>query len=210
MFDFSAQLSIALAENKISLTSTAKKKLLLYTEILQKWNRVFNLTTISNPHDMIYLHLIDSLIIFPYLQGHRFLDVGSGAGLPGIPLAILDPSKQWVLIDKNNKKTRFLTQVIAELALKNVEVVKMNCEDYHPDDCFDGIVSRAFTSLCLFCEKTAHLLCPQGVLLAMKGKYPQEELDDIPPHFLVQDIIRLNIKGMDVKRHVVCLMKKED
>lgn len=200
----------ALKKNQIHLPTEASEKLVRYLDLIQTWNKVFNLTTILEPKEMVYLHLIDSLTVLPYLKGQRALDVGSGAGLPGIPLAIAEPSRQWVLLDKNNKKTLFLTQVIAELGLKNVEVVHGRCEDFHPAQCFDTILSRAYGTLRLFAESCEHLLCQDGMLLAMKGKYPQEELAEIPSHFTRLEVTRLAIHGVDIERHLVCLSKKKE
>jgi len=197
--------SQALSKNNLSLSNPEQEKLLCYLSMLEKWNRVFNLTSIDTPEEMIYLHLIDSLVIEPYLHGERLIDVGTGAGLPGIPLAIINPDKQWTLLDKNNKKTRFLTQVTAELKLKNVQIVHSRTEDFHPEQGFDSILSRAFSTLRSFVESTAHLLNPSGQFLAMKGRYPQTEIDDLPARFHLQKVIRLDIKGIHVERHLVCL-----
>jgi 16S rRNA (guanine527-N7)-methyltransferase len=198
----------ALHQNNLPLPPATQEKLALYLTLIQTWNRVFNLTTITTPKDMVYLHLIDSLIITPHLHGNRFLDVGSGAGLPGIPLAIIHPDQHWTLLDKNSKKTRFLTQVIAELGLKNAQAMHHRCEDFHPPQCFDSILSRAFGTLRLFVETTEHLLCDDGLFIAMKGKYPQEEIDELPERFLLQKTAPLAIKGIDVERHAICLSKK--
>lgn len=201
-------LSKALQENHFSPAQEQQQKLVRYLELLQTWNRIFNLTTILKPRDMVYLHIIDSLTLSPFLSGKRILDVGSGAGLPGIPLAIMHPGLQWTLLDKNSKKTRFLTQAIAELGLINIEVVHSRSEDFHPSDCFDSILSRALGTIDLFIETTQHLLCPKGTFIAMKGKYPQEELDDISPLFMAQQVTRIEIKGIDVERHIICLQAK--
>lgn len=203
-----ALLNEALHDNHLSLTKTATEKILDYLTLLQTWNRVFNLTTITEPRDKVYLHIIDSLIIQPYLQGTHLLDVGSGAGLPGLPLAIANPHQQWVLLDKNSKKTRFLTQAIAELHLSNVKVVHSRAEDFHPSSCFDTIVSRALGTLALFIQTTQHLICPGGMLLAMKGKYPAEELEHLPNHFKASQINLLAIKGMNIERHIIGLQAK--
>lgn len=200
-------LSQALHENHFSLSESAQQQLLQYLHLMQTWNRVFNLTTITENRDMVYLHLIDSLAVQPYLQGQRMLDVGTGAGLPGIPLAIANPQQEWILLDKNSKKTRFLTQVVAELGLTHVSVIHSRSEDFHPTQCFDSILSRALGSLRLFAETTEHLLCQQGKWIAMKGKYPQEELKDIPDRFQLVDVTRLNLKGLDIERHIVRLSK---
>ncbi len=202
-----AILTQALNENSISLTDAMQQKLIHFLDLLQTWNRVFNLTTITDPREMVYLHIIDSLAVQPHLLGSRMLDVGSGAGLPGIPLAIANPDQTWVLLDKNNKKTRFITQVIAELDLKNTEAVHARCENFQPSHCFDSILSRAFGSLRLFVESTAHLLCVQGRFIAMKGKYPHDEIKDLPREYLLQHSAQLDIKGIDIERHVICLSK---
>ncbi len=198
-------LNKALAQQGLDLNATDVAQLAHYLELMQTWNRVFNLTALTTAKEMVYLHLIDSLIIYPYLHGKRMLDVGSGAGLPGIPLAILHPEQVWVLLDKNSKKTRFLTQVIAELALKNVSVINERCEDFHPHVGFDTILSRAFGTLRLFAETTEHMLNPGGMLLAMKGKYPHDELQNLPKRFHVDVIKQLTIHGMAVERHVICM-----
>ncbi len=181
-------------------------KLANYLILLKKWNKFFNLTHILSDSDKTFLHLIDTLLIQKFLVGERFLDVGSGAGLPGIPLAIAY-SGHWTLLDKNNKKTTFLTQAVAELKLKTVDIIHTRSEDFHPQQLFNCIVSRAFGSLEFFLQTTEHLLQTEGRWLAMKGKYPQKELDDIPPTFMVENVIPLQIRGMDVKRHVVIIKR---
>lgn len=199
----------AIDDNQLKINDACRKKLLTYLELLQKWNRVFNLTSITDPRDMVYLHLIDSLMISPFLHGDRLLDVGTGAGLPGIPLAIIHPQQQWVLLDKNSKKTRFLTQAIAELELANSEIMHARCENFHPTLGFSSILSRAFGTLRLFVETTEHLLDKEGILIAMKGKYPQDELNNVPDHFCVKSVDRILIKGAQIDRHVVCLTRKK-
>lgn len=201
-------LKLALEENQFVVTDKIQQQFLHYLELLKNWNRVFNLTRITTMPDMIYLHIIDSLSVLPFLQGKRYLDVGSGAGLPGIPLAIMNSQQSWVLLDKSAKKTKFLFQVVAELQLPNVEVIHNLCENFHPDYCFDTILSRALGTLRMFIELTDHLLCPAGQLLAMKGKYPAKECHDIPKEFAVQNITRCAIKGINIERHVVCIKRK--
>lgn len=197
----------ALSDNHYSLSDHVQQQLVHFLELILTWNRVINLTSITEPREMVYLHIIDSLSVTPYLHGKNMLDVGTGAGLPGIPLAIVNPEQHWVLLDKNSKKTRFLTQAIAELKLKHVTAVHSRSEDFKPPHCFDSILSRAFGTIRLFAETTGHLLCPNGKLIAMKGKYPEEEINDIPKSFTVQDITPLELNGMDVERHIVRLIK---
>lgn len=198
----------ALIENELHLTENQEKKLQAYLQLLQTWNRVYNLTAIVAPREMIYLHLIDSLIIYPFLQGNRCLDVGTGAGLPGIPLAILDPEKKWTLVDKNSKKTRFLTQVIAELQLPNVETCHYRSENFQVKDGFDSILARALGTISMFVETTAHLLAKDGCFLALKGKFPHEEIALLPSNVIVEKVTKLTIKGIDIERHLVCLRLK--
>jgi 16S rRNA (guanine527-N7)-methyltransferase len=209
MPNFDELLTIALRKNNHTLSNGARDKLARYLELLHTWNRSFNLTSITEPAEMVSLHIMDSLAVAPYLQGQRALDVGSGAGLPGIPLAIACPETNWTLLDKNGKKTRFLTQVIAELGLQNIKAVHSRCEDFQPSVCFDSILSRAFGSLALFVETTAHLLCSNGIFIAMKGKYPDEELAELPNRFITQHVTRLEIKGIMAERHIVCIGRSE-
>ena len=199
----------ALQLNSLNLSPDAVKKLAHYLALLQKWNAVYNLTSITIPNEMVYLHIIDSLSIQPYLNGKRLLDVGSGAGLPGIPLAIINPDQHWALLDKNSKKTRFQTQAIAELGLTNVEALHHRCEDFHPDQGFDTIVSRAFASLQTFVDTTQHLLAPDGIWLAMKGQYPEDEIMNLPKTVEVIKIERIIIKGINIDRHIVSLRPKK-
>lgn len=200
----------ALIANHHSLSHEMQQQLVQYLELMLHWNKVINLTSITEPREMVYLHIIDSLSVIPYLHGKNMLDVGTGAGLPGLPLAITEPDQQWVLLDKNSKKTRFLTQVIAELKLTNVKAVHARSEDFKSQHCFDSILSRAFGTLRLFGDTTEHMLCPNGKLIAMKGKYPTEEINDIPNAFTIQDVNPLTLNGMDVERHIVRLIKREE
>lgn len=197
----------AAAENKLVLTDAIQSQLTQYLELMLTWNRVFNLTSITDPKEMVYLHLIDSLLVAPHLHGNKMLDIGTGAGLPGIPLAILHPEQHWTLLDKNNKKTRFLTQAVATLGLKNVTVAHTRGEDFQPPHRFDSILSRAFGTLHLFTETTAHLLADDGLLIAMKGKYPQDELNEVPDPFKVVDIIPVTMQGMTIERHIIRLKR---
>ena len=193
----------ALAENQLSLPPDTVNKLVTYLELIQKWNRVFNLTSITEPKEMVYLHIIDSLLTAPFITGQRCLDVGSGAGLPGIPLAILNPEQEWVLMDKNNKKTRFMTQAIAELKLTKVQAVHTRAEDFHPDVCFDHVVARAYASLTLFIKTTRHLICKNGTFVALKGKYPQEELAETAGLIQASNVTPVIMQGMTLDRHIV-------
>lgn len=195
----------ALRENSYELDTEVQEKLITYLNLLEKWNRVFNLTAIRDPQDMVMLHLLDSLSVNAYLDGHRIIDVGTGAGLPGIPLALLNPHKHFTLLDSNSKKTRFLINVVQELKINNIEVVHSRCEDFRPDVCFDIIVTRAFASITTMLVATQHLLCKGGKFLAMKGVYPEQEIKDIPADFSVLNTHQLKIKGLDAERCLVCV-----
>jgi 16S rRNA (guanine527-N7)-methyltransferase len=157
---------------------------------------------------MIFLHILDSLSIHPYLKGEKIIDVGTGAGLPGIPLALFYPEKSFTLIDSNNKKIRFLTQVAYELKLNNVEIIHARCEDYHPAGKFDSILSRAFASIQVMLETTQHLAAVDSLFLAMKGIYPEQEIQGISGEFKLVAVHKLAIHGMKAERHLVCLAKE--
>ncbi len=197
------QLDEGLAAIKLELSTAQKQKLIEYLELLHKWNRVYNLTAIQDPQDMVTKHLIDSLAVAPYLTGAGpVLDVGTGAGLPGIPLAIYYPEIHFVLLDSNGKKTRFLQQVVATLALSNVTIVHARIEDYEQADGFNLIISRAFSSLNDMIAVTWRLLRAQGVLLAMKGQVPDSELAGLAN----SEVIKLAVPGQK-SRHLVIVRK---
>ncbi len=195
----------SLIANQHILSADMEDKMVVYLELLQQWNRVYNLTAIRDMKESVMLHIIDSLSIRPFLHGTRCIDIGTGAGLPGIPLAITCPDKQFVLLDSNSKKTRFLSQAMYELQLKNVEVVHARCEDFKPVDKFNSILSRAFASIQVMLDTTQHLLAEQGQFLAMKGVYPDAEIQAISTKFHVTAVHKLTIKNLDVERHLVCI-----
>ncbi len=199
----------ALFENGHVVSSSIQEQMLHYLHLMREWNRVFNLTSIRDPQEMIMLHLLDSLAIGPYLHGKNIIDIGTGAGLPGIPLALTHPLQHVVLLDSNIKKTRFLTQVIYDLKINNVEVVHARAEDYnHAKMQFDSILSRAFSSLKVMLITTKHLISEHGRFLAMKGTYPEHELQEIPAEFKLINVHKLTIKGLNAERHLVCMEKK--
>jgi 16S rRNA (guanine527-N7)-methyltransferase len=201
-------LTSALEKQGLNVGHDMVQQWVSFLELLMRWNRVFNLTSIDQPKECVYLHIIDSLLAAPYLYGNRMLDMGSGAGLPGIPLAILFPNQQWTLLDKNSKKARFLTQVAAQLSLTNVTVVHDHCEYFQPEVGFDSILSRAFGTLHKMINGTQHLLCQQGSWIALKGHYPTAELQELPDDVIWQ-VNQLSMKGMDVQRHVVCMSRSD-
>lgn len=178
-----------------------------YLQLLQRWNKVYNLTAVRDPEQMLPLHLWDSLSVVPYIEAGRCLDVGSGAGLPGIPLAIMRPQQQFTLLDTNGKKTRFIQQAALELGLHNVTVVQARVEQWRPDAPFAAIVSRAFASLADFVTVTAAHLQEHGVLYAMKGRYPQTEIAALPAGWRVARTHRLDVPGLDAERHLLELTR---
>lgn len=197
----------SLIQNGYTLSSDTEQKMAAYLELMHRWNRVFNLTAIKDPNESVLLHILDSLSICDDLHGHRILDVGTGAGLPGIPLALMCPDKEFVLLDSNSKKTRFLNQVIYELNIKNVTVVHARCEDFQPKTGFDSIVSRAFASIQVMLDVTQHLVCEDGQFLAMKGVYPDAEINAIPAKFTLLHVKKLKIIGLDAERHLISVKK---
>lgn len=197
-------LATALTKNQLAVTPSQLSQLVQYLKLIQKWNRVINLTSLIEDEEMVNLHIIDSLMVLPYLNGNRHIDIGSGAGLPGIPLAIMQPEKHWTLLDKSSKKSHFLVQVIAELGLTHVEVINKRVQEFHPSHCFDSILSRAFTDLGQFLAWTAHLLCRDGVFIAMKGKFPEKEIAELPTQFTLGKTIRVDIHGLAIERHILC------
>jgi 16S rRNA (guanine527-N7)-methyltransferase len=174
-----------------------------YLALLEKWNRVYNLTAIREPERMVTHHLLDSLAILPHVRGPRALDVGSGAGLPGIPLAIAAPELAVTLLDSSHKKAAFLQQAVAELGLANATVVADRVESWQTDARFDTIVSRAFADLGEFTAAAARLLAPGGVIAAMKGVHPHDEIERLPAGFRVREVLRLEVPLLDAERHLV-------
>ena len=189
----------------IPLSSEAVEQLATYLALLERWNRAYNLTAVRDPEDMVIRHILDSLSIWPWIEGPRVLDVGSGAGLPGIPLAIARPECTFCLLDSNGKRTRFLIQASAELRLANIEVVRSRVEDYQPTALFNTLVSRAFSTLADLLVNAGRLCAPQGRLLAMKGVFPDEELARLPPDYRLVSVYPLHIPGLDAERHLVHL-----
>ena len=203
--DITKQLQHGLDELGLSVNDIIQSKLLGYVDLLHKWNRTYNLTAVRKPELMVTRHLLDSLVINPYVQAGRILDVGTGAGLPGIPLALIRPDDEFYLLDSNSKKTRFVTQAASELEINNVTVVKSRVEEFQPGLVFNTIMSRAFSSLSNMVTGTSHLLDSNGVLLAMKGVYPVAEVDNLPGGFELSDSIELKVPGLDAERHLLII-----
>lgn len=197
------------AELGITISPAQQTKLLAYLELLIKWNKAYNLTAVRNPDEMVSRHLLDSLSVVSFLAeaGDNWLDVGSGGGMPGIPLAIMFPEAHFTLLDSNGKKTRFLTQVKLELQLSNLDVVHSRVEDFRPEKPFSGICSRAFSSLADFANWTRHLGGADTNWLAMKGLHPEDELQVLPQDFRLQHSHVLRVPGCQGQRHLLILRR---
>jgi 16S rRNA (guanine527-N7)-methyltransferase len=175
-----------------------------------KWNKAYNLTAITDPQEMLSKHIDDSLVVNPFLQGSQIIDVGTGAGLPGIPLAIVNPDKLFTLLDSNGKKIRFIQQAITILKLTNVTAVHARVEDFKSETRFDSVLSRAFASIYDMLTLTQHLINDNGVFLAMKGTVPTDELNQLPAGFKVENIQPLCVPGLKAERCLVVIKKTQD
>lgn len=200
-----------LAEDIVSLgleiDVPTQQRLLDYLALLQKWNKVHNLTAVRDPEEMVTLHLLDSLAVLPHVKRGRLLDVGSGAGLPGIVLALTNPDLRVNTLDSVGKKASFMRQAKAELGIANLEVIGGRVETYKPEYKFDTIISRAFSEISDFIRLTRHLLREGGEWLAMKGVYPHEELAQLKG--VDFEVIELSVPGLSARRHLVFLRAVE-
>ena len=190
----------------LDLSAEQEAKLLAYVALIEKWNKVYNLTAVREPEAMVTQHLLDSLAVLPHLGAAKSLvDVGAGAGLPGIPLAIARPDLQVTLSDSNHKKTTFMQQACVELGLSNATVVCERVERVQLAQKADVVTSRAFSELKEFARLAAHLVAPGGRMLAMKGVYPHEELAQLPANIKAERVIPLTVPGLDANRHLVVM-----
>ena len=195
----------------VVLSEQQKQQLLQYLALLIKWNKAYNLTAVRNPDEMVSRHLLDSLSVVQYVEpyGNDWLDVGSGGGMPGVPLAIIFPERKFTLLDSNGKKTRFLTQVKLELKLDNLEVIHNRVEAFTPARAFSGIISRAFSSLADFTNWTRHLGDTNSHWLAMKGVHPDDELQALPEDFRLDSCQILKVPGCQGQRHLLILQRQQ-
>lgn len=197
-------LAFGIAQMGLDIDADSRKKLMNYLALLQKWNKVYNLTAIRDAKQMVTSHLLDSLAVVPHLWPGRWLDVGCGAGLPGLVLAIVKPEWKFTLLDSNSKKTSFVQQVIIELELQNVSVQCARVEDLQVHEKFEGIISRAFAETADFVKLTRHLLADNGRWAAMKGA-PEQELLHLPSDVVVERVIPLSVIGLNAARCLVLL-----
>lgn len=199
-----------LAQLDLVLEDVAQQQLLDYLALLQKWNKVHNLISRKESDNLVVRHLLDSLVVLPYINGSRVVDVGSGAGLPGIPLAIANPQCHFTLLDCNSKKARFRNQAVIELGLKNVTVVDARAEEFRPEQGFDSVISRAFATIADMLTVAGHLATPGGKFLALKGVYPEQELAELPQGYRLEVVHPLAVPLLGAERHLVVVVRTED
>ncbi|MBP2195766.1 16S rRNA (guanine(527)-N(7))-methyltransferase RsmG [Pantoea cypripedii] len=202
------KLSALLKAANISLSDQQKQQLVGYVELLHKWNKAYNLTSVRDPQQMLVRHILDSIVVEPHLQGDRFIDVGTGPGLPGIPLAIVRPQAHFTLLDSLGKRVRFLRQVQHELGLTNVTPVQSRVEEFPAEPPFDGVISRAFASLEDMVNWCHHLPSAQGHFYALKGVRPDDEINTLPAGFVVQQVYPLQVPELDGERHLVVIARQ--
>ena len=203
--DLSQKLEILLKQTALSLTDQQKTQLVKLVLLLNKWNKAYNLTSVRDPMEMLVKHILDSLVVSPYLQGMRFIDVGTGPGLPGLPLAIVNPDKEFFLLDSLGKRISFIRNAVRELGLTNVEPVLSRVEEFHPDYQFDGVLSRAFASLKDMTDWCHHLPNKNGLFYALKGQYHEDEVQELDVKFNIQQVIKLSVPELEGERHLVLI-----
>lgn len=201
----SQKLETLLKQTALSITDQQKVQLVKFVLLLHKWNKAYNLTSVRDPIEMLVKHILDSIIISPYLEGERFIDVGTGPGLPGLPLAIINPDKQFVLLDSLGKRISFIRNAVRELGLNNVEPVLSRVEEYQPEQLFDGVLSRAFASLKDMTDWCQHLPNKDGYFYALKGIYRQDEINELDQQFSVKNIYQLNVPELIGERHLIII-----
>ncbi|MFB2721579.1 16S rRNA (guanine(527)-N(7))-methyltransferase RsmG [Shewanella xiamenensis] len=204
----SALLEAYLAEINLPATAEQKKQLLDFVGMLNKWNKAYNLTSVRDPEIMLVRHIMDSLVVSKHLQGERFIDVGTGPGLPGIPLAIMNPDKTFVLLDSLGKRIRFQKQVAFELGIHNISSIESRVEAYQPEQKFDGVLSRAFASIHDMLTWCRHLPAEHGQFYALKGQLSDEEMQQIPAGFAITETIELKVPKLDEQRHLLKIIKE--
>ncbi|RUO34098.1 16S rRNA (guanine(527)-N(7))-methyltransferase RsmG [Aliidiomarina soli] len=198
-----------LATTSLAVSEAQQSQLVELVLLLNKWNQAYNLTSVRDPEAMLVRHIMDSVVVSPYLQGERIVDVGTGPGLPGLPLAILNPDKEFVLVDSLGKRINFIRQVVHQLGLKNVTAVHSRVENYEPDQGFSSVISRAFASLADMLSWCHHLPSAEGSFIALKGQLDEDELTAVPAEFTVESKVRLNVPELEAERHLVVIRQHQ-
>ena len=205
--ELNEKLKTLLKQTALCITEQQQNQLVKLVLLLHKWNKTYNLTSVRDPMEMLVKHVMDSIVVSPYLQGHKFIDVGTGPGLPGLPLAIINPDKHFVLLDSLGKRISFIRNAVRELQLTNVESVLSRVEEYTPSQRFDGVLSRAFTSLKNMTDWCKHLPAPNGLFYALKGIYNRQEVIELESKFQINEVIKLNVPDLIGERHLVLLKR---
>ncbi len=204
------QLNSLLSSAGITLPEPQKLQLVAYVDMLNKWNKAYNLTSVRDPAEMLVRHIMDSIVVAPHLKGKRFIDVGTGPGLPGIPLSIVRPDAHFTLLDSLGKRVRFLKQVQHELKLENITPVQSRVEEYPAEPPFDGVISRAFASMTDMVNWCHHLPAATGHFYALKGVRPDDEIANLPVGYQIEDIFRLTVPKLDGERHLVIISPQKN
>ncbi|WPC74123.1 16S rRNA (guanine(527)-N(7))-methyltransferase RsmG [Vibrio porteresiae] len=209
MTQLRVKLDSLIAQTSLDVSERQREQLVGYVELLNKWNKAYNLTSVRDPMEMLVKHILDSIVVSPSLEGNRFIDVGTGPGLPGIPLAIMNPDKEFVLLDSLGKRIRFIKQVIHELKITNVTPVQSRVEEYEAGNGFDAVLSRAFASMVDMVTWCHHLPKQEnGLFLALKGHVAQDEIDQLPDWCSVNCVKSLEVPELEGERHLVILSRK--
>ena len=203
-------LKSSLKNCELVVTEEQQQQLIRFVLMMHKWNKAYNLTSVRDPQQMVIKHIVDSIVVAPFLDKIHYIDVGTGPGLPGIPLAIMCPDKQFILLDSLGKRVRFMKQVAYELKIDNIQPVQSRVEDFIPNVQIDGVLSRAFASLKDMLHWCQHLVDSHGVFLALKGQLLTDELDQLPLGFTLQETIKLDVPGLEGERHIVKIKKQSD
>lgn len=204
------KLDALIATTDLQVSDAQREQLVGYVAMLDKWNKAYNLTSVRDPFEMLVKHILDSIVVSTHLVGERFIDVGTGPGLPGIPLAIMHPDKTFYLLDSLGKRIRFIKQVLHELGIKNVTPIQSRVEEFQPEEKFDAVLSRAFASMVDMVSWCHHLpKAESGVFLALKGQLPQDEIEQLPDWCSVSEIKALNVPELEGERHLVILSRKD-
>jgi 16S rRNA (guanine527-N7)-methyltransferase len=203
--NLSGQLASGCEKLGLHLSEETRGKLLAYIALIHKWNKVYNLTAIRDPKSMLTHHILDSLSVVPHIHGKTLLDVGCGAGLPGIPLALAKPDLQVTMLDSSHKKTTFVQQALIELGIGNAGVKCDRVEALNVNEKYDVVISRAFSDLAEFVKLAGHLVAEGGRMAAMKGVYPHEELALLPANAELEKVIPLTVPGLEANRHLIMI-----